>query len=334
MKLKMSNNKPASSLAQHPKNQSKGFSAVFVGIAFLMGVSLGRHLSAQPQPVEMNVLPVVPAQIEEGRAVALRDFPSPLNPNKRLVVFREPKEARNTKIWIHDPAECKWISGRLDREGAWEAGHQRDLIAGTPPGGLFMDIGGNIGTFSLVMASAGFRVVAFEPLKYNLELFRQSIKRNGFEDRIKLHEVAAGEKPVDRVCLKPAHHSKGGMNTGNGQIRQDGVNTEDESIGENCVPLIRPDSVISECPDAVKVDVEGWEGPALRGLGVADGKCLPKIITIEHQKNMAQENPFVFLLKNGYECTVTGTTEKLASAEQMDKPGARSDFMCRLKNTR
>jgi hypothetical protein len=81
----------------------------------------------------------------------------------------------------------------------------------------------------------------------------------------------------------------------------------------------------------VKVDTEGWEGPALRGLGLADGKCLPKVIIIEHVQAYAQENPFMFLLKNGYECREPGSGKKLASAEAMDRKGANADFVCKLE---
>ena len=35
---------------------------------------------------------------------------------------------------------------------------------------LFVDIGANIGAYSIIMAAAGYNVEAFEPMEYNVEL--------------------------------------------------------------------------------------------------------------------------------------------------------------------
>ena len=66
-------------------------------------------------------------------------------------------------------------------------------------------------------------------------------------------------------------------------------------MGNNCVPLVRPDTIVSRCPGIVKVDVEGLEVNALIGLGVSkNGTCRPKAIAIEEQP----ENPAKHILRS------------------------------------
>ena len=240
-------------------------------------------------------------------------------------MINSPKEAQGTKIWVHDPTECKWISKNLLIQHGWEPQLQSALIANMPAKGRFVDIGGNIGAFSLVMAAAGYQVEAFEPMPYNHELFSDSIRINVFEDRVKLHKVAVGDTPIDEVCLTPAYAGSPKDNQGNGQIDPKGRKAE----GSVCVPLIRPDSVVSECPDGLKVDVEGWEVPAMRGLGLGDGgNCRPQVVVHEHLAIYAKEDPFAFL-GNEYACRHEGEGQAVTmTAEGKKKDG---NYICKLQ---
>jgi FkbM family methyltransferase len=210
---------------------------------------------------------------------------TPLNPNKQLVVIGDPVKPINvtgTKLWVHDPKECL-ISKALLEEGKWEPYMQRALMEELPPkkdDGIqtqFLDIGGNIGAFSIIMAAAGYAVETIEPMEYNVELLYRSIIENHFEDRVKLFKLAAGETYVPKVCLDVFMSSERKPNIGNNRIS---VNAKD--TGNNCVPQVRLDSIVSRCPDLVKVDVEGYEVNALKGLGVTKyHSCRPTAIAIE-----------------------------------------------------
>ena len=55
-----------------------------------------------------------------------------------------------------------------------------------------LDLGGNIGLFTLVAANAGCSVVAVEPTVNNAGVLWQSVLKNGFEDRVTLFKNAVG----------------------------------------------------------------------------------------------------------------------------------------------
>ena len=245
---------------------------------------------------------------------------TPLNPNKKLAVIRLPIDIKGTKIWVHDPKECIYISKGLFEDGQWEPYVQKALMESLPPirqndesGGrpsLFVDIGGNIGTFSIIMAAAGYQVEAFEPMEYNVELFAQSILENKLQDKIKLYKVAVGKTYTPKVCLQAFASTDEEPNLGNNKIKE---GTPD--LGNNCVPLVRPDTIVSRCPDIVKVDVEGLEVNALIGLGVSkNGTCRPKAIAIEEQHG---ESSKAHLEKLGYNCELL--------------KAANGDWICRIQ---
>jgi len=61
---------------------------------------------------------------------------------------------------------------------------------GLGPGDLVIDVGAQIGVFSLLAATAGARVIACEPAPSNFRLLRANIARNGLEDRIEALQMA------------------------------------------------------------------------------------------------------------------------------------------------
>lgn len=99
-------------------------------------------------------------------------------------------------ICVHDNNEC--ISSTLRTKNSWETYITEVFLeifkklknSST----LFIDIGANIGYYSLLASSQGIKVVAFEPVVKNLELFEQSIWSNNFEKLIKVHNIGIGEK--------------------------------------------------------------------------------------------------------------------------------------------
>jgi FkbM family methyltransferase len=59
---------------------------------------------------------------------------------------------------------------------------------------IFIDIGSNIGYFSLFCASFGMKTISFEPIDKNYNLFLESIRDNGYNSLINLKKVALGNK--------------------------------------------------------------------------------------------------------------------------------------------
>lgn len=59
----------------------------------------------------------------------------------------------------------------------------------------FLDIGANIGWYTLAAASLGFKTLAFEPFNENLHYIEQSLLVNeGFSDLVTVYDYALGDK--------------------------------------------------------------------------------------------------------------------------------------------
>ncbi len=76
-----------------------------------------------------------------------------------------------------------------------EPGTRRFLLRHMPNDGLFLDVGANVGYFSLLLAHAApnGRVIALEPNPPIAALLEESIARNQLGDRIRLYRVAAAD---------------------------------------------------------------------------------------------------------------------------------------------
>ena len=143
------------------------------------------------------------------------------------------------------------------------------------PGDMAMDIGANVGIFSVVMGvtvGAHGRVFAFEPVASNVVRLGKNLRKNGLGN-VKVFPLALGASDGQmrlRMATDPAYPSlrevQGGF--GNGadvliQVRSlDGVWDE---LG---------------CPDIalVKIDVEGAEVDVLRGASRFLVTCRPTLL--------------------------------------------------------
>lgn len=174
----------------------------------------------------------------------------------------------------HDNA--KWDPYIWDRIVAiWK--EEEDMgAAGGGSGGkglCFIDVGANVGFFSLMAASLGFHVIAFEPMPRNAQRLARSIRRNsaggGFDPgQIVLYRNAVSDIHGQRVALREtdAH------NYGNGQVQSGRVPAESgveyaETVTLNSVLLFSSSATTTPAVDAtiVKIDVEGLETNVLAG---------------------------------------------------------------------
>ena len=81
----------------------------------------------------------------------------------------------------------KVISERLRREGVWEPYETHLVLNLLEPGGVFVDVGANLGYFSILAAACvgeRGRVYAFEPDPDNFALLQANSETNGFGQRI------------------------------------------------------------------------------------------------------------------------------------------------------
>jgi FkbM family methyltransferase len=175
------------------------------------------------------------------------------------------------------------VSDSILKTGQWAAQQMTDLHEALsnfankmklPPNDVvFLDIGANVGSYSLSMASHGYSVIAFEAFIDNIELIQASICENNFEDLISLHGKGLGADPS--ICIVYSHvlnvgdgHTKCGVEQKtivNDTFFHEGneykVRGHIESVRLDDVVLPRIRSKIG----AVKMDVEGYETHVLHG---------------------------------------------------------------------
>lgn len=99
------------------------------------------------------------------------------------------------KICLHDTRYDNTISQWFVELGAWEP-HYLDnfeTLMRQYDEMMLLDIGTNIGAYSLLAAAYGRHVVSVEPTCEHLILLRQSVVVNGFQERIKIVENAISD---------------------------------------------------------------------------------------------------------------------------------------------
>ncbi|HTV31653.1 MAG TPA: FkbM family methyltransferase [Methylocella sp.] len=122
-------------------------------------------------------------------------------------------------------------------------------------GDIFLDIGANIGWFTLLattlIGDTG-RVHAFEPRKPTVDYLRRSIALNGLNSIVTVHEVGLDLEERDH-CLA---WEKGTTNPGHSALCEGGAGNEFETMAIHVTAL---DKIGLAKVDFIKIDVEGAE---------------------------------------------------------------------------
>lgn len=150
------------------------------------------------------------------------------------------------------------ISDAIAFTGVYEPQVTRRVAQLAKAGGLFIDVGANLGYFALLWAAGNpsNRCLAFEASPRNVELLRRNVSRNGSESRIEMVPCAAGE-------------SKGKLHFDPGPADQTGWGgfAPAGSVGGVEVEVVRVDEVVPDGQTValLKVDIEGADAWALMG---------------------------------------------------------------------
>jgi FkbM family methyltransferase len=169
--------------------------------------------------------------------------------------------ARTPAGWLFAPgSDLKLLAALYETGGVLEPGTTAIIERLLQPGATVLDVGAHIGLMSLPVARrVGDRghVIAIEPVPRLVELLRRSLILNELDDRVVLHCCAAGNKRARRdlnVARVFGHSSLLPLAS------------ESERIGVDVVPL---DDLVPAGTEVslVKLDVEGYELSAWRGMG-------------------------------------------------------------------
>ena len=178
-------------------------------------------------------------------------------------------------------------------------------------GDLFLDIGSNIGSYT-ILASGVRRATtwAFEPDPDAVRTLKRNVALNGLDDRVIIHEFALGDADGEVSFTR-------GLDTTN---RVATVNDADVRT----VRVARLDSVIDAArPAMIKMDVEGFEERVLRGAQRLLGCESLKLIELE-TLTPAME---AMLRDHGFSRGYYDPTRRSLATHPADLPAANAVFV-------
>lgn len=178
-----------------------------------------------------------------------------------------------TYVCINDPA-FNDIAGEIYTNNAWEPAYTSNVMAALKlyPGATFLDIGSNLGTFSLMAAAMGRAVVAVDAVYYNLAYLFASARLTGKGQIRLVYNSVNDEAGIELYPYLEQTHRDRNM-AGATYL----VTKEDLDSGKKDWNMVVAPKVISVTTEMlladiqadtviIKIDIEGYECKALGNL--------------------------------------------------------------------
>lgn len=189
-----------------------------------------------------------------------------------LSALREDARCRAWLASLENPAKTRrgfrifTIAGDLTSDwiklyGQHEAGTESFILDHLRPGTTLLDVGANIGYFSLLAATAGrARAVAFEPQRPVADLLQRSAAHNGIEGLVRVERLALADRPATmRMTSCPG-------NTGHSRL----AGADCAAVEPYPVSVVALDDWLRDNPvgpvSVCKIDTEGAELRVLLGM--------------------------------------------------------------------
>lgn len=165
-----------------------------------------------------------------------------------------------------DKIALKLMAGRCWQRSTFEAALEVLKAAGVfRSGGVFVDVGANVGALSIYALKSGAfsKAIAIEPDPHNSAILRRNISLNGFDDRMCAIDAAASASAGDLQLVR--HRKNHGAHS---------VETSFHSSAADCITVraVTLDDVAAQIAVVddvalVKIDVERHELAVLEGMG-------------------------------------------------------------------
>jgi FkbM family methyltransferase len=140
------------------------------------------------------------------------------------------------------------------------------IVDTLPADAVIVDGGANIGFFTVPVAhrtlGRGTRIIAFEPQRQLFQALGGSLAINGYQ-HVYLHNCGLGAEPG--IAQLPAIDYSVAQDFGTVQLTDDCTVAEDGWMADRVVDITSVDAMDLPGLDFFKLDVEGYEVPALTG---------------------------------------------------------------------
>jgi FkbM family methyltransferase len=233
-----------------------------------------------------------------------------------------------------------FVSFNVCEAGFWD---QKDPAEFGAPGNM-LDIGGNMGYFTLALAHSGWNVTTFEPMAPNLAMLNASLCKNpDIARKVKLNQFGLGQTNQECKMFAPA------ANIGDGHVQcgdDVAAGFTDEPGKPNSIDAFdvveigkfsirRLDEVLKEQNiskvDLVKIDVEGYESQVLAGAGNFLTEYKPTRLKIEVWNNSFGFSGTHFLNQfesAGYKFFTDSVCQTQTDAQNLVLNGLWEGFAC------
>jgi FkbM family methyltransferase len=190
---------------------------------------------------------------------------------------------RHRMYWLRDPLTHERVMlgslSRLVREGD-----------------TAYDVGANIGLYARFMAHFGAeRLVCFEPMSQNRPLLTHNLALGGLADRATVLDVALAERDseealqIDRLTSGSAALDRVTGGQASASHQQYGVKAEVETVRVRTLDGLLASRPDLPPPNVIKIDIEGAEAMALRGMRATLERHAPRLAIELHSPEVRRE---------------------------------------------
>ena len=232
-----------------------------------------------PRPSKKTMSPMVVQGVRQG-PLTRTQMRIPFNLTKEVYVFEVMRESREERhsvkdnkclmfksyfvsspICIHDPNDDEVISATLMKQQTWEPNllYVTGRILTNNLELKFLDLGCNLGVYTILAAKLGIDVIAVDPSKQNLRLLTKALSLGGLRSKVTMLWNAVSNKH-EKVTLTDIVGNVGGAFVETVEANQtNNANFVQTITLDDLIPFFKDNSVF------VKMDVETYEWKALQG---------------------------------------------------------------------
>ena len=235
-----------------------------------------------------------------------------------------PLSKLHVQICIHNVGSDIYISKAIQRHQFWEPQeviHFRRILQSDPELHV-IDIGANIGQFSLIGASMGRKVLAVEARLKHVQMLHHSVVLNGYQSQVTIVHNALSDQR-GRVSMEVYHLNQGGATVLEGPNIKSPFHIERNATDSIIMSDLLP--VVNFTKALMKMDIEGFEAKALKyAEPFFDQVKIPHIFMEWNQMPRNPEHVVEHLLSwlstQGYQCYTIDETEMLRTQDWRSWP--------------